>query len=30
VPARWVRYLGQGSSISTWNSVTEVSLFAVP
>jgi len=30
VPARWVRYLGHGSSISTWNSVTEVSLFAVP
>ena len=30
VPARWVRYLGHGSSIGTWNSVTEVSLFAVP
>jgi len=26
--ARWVRYLGHGSSAGTWNSVTEISLFA--
>ena len=30
VPARWVRYVGHGSSIGPWNSVTEVSLFAIP
>ena len=28
-PARWVRYLGHGSSASTFNSVSEVSVFAV-
>ena len=30
VPARWVRYLGHMSNASTFNSVTEVSVFAVP
>jgi hypothetical protein len=30
VPARWVRYLGHGTSSGLWNSVTELSLFAVP
>jgi lysophospholipase L1-like esterase len=30
VPARWVRYLGHGSSTTTFNSVTEVSIFATP
>ena len=33
VPARYVRYLGHGNTSatsSTWNSVTEVSVFAVP
>ena len=29
-PARWVRYLGHGNTVNTWNSVTEVSIFAVP
>ena len=28
--ARWVRYVGHGSTVSTWNSVTEISVFAVP
>ncbi len=28
--ARWVRYLGHGNSVNLWNSLTEVSLFAVP
>ena len=30
VSARWVRYLGHGNSANLWNSVTEVSIFAVP
>jgi hypothetical protein len=30
VPARFVRYLGHGNTASAWNSVTEVSVFAVP
>jgi GH18 family chitinase len=35
VSARWVRYVGHGATInaggtSTWNSVTEVSVFALP
>jgi poly(beta-D-mannuronate) lyase len=29
-PARWVRYLGHGSTATTFNSVTEVSIFATP
>jgi F5/8 type C domain-containing protein len=29
-PARWVRYLGHGSTATTFNSVTEVSIFAAP
>jgi hypothetical protein len=28
--ARYVRYLGHGNSVNSWNSVTEVSIFAVP
>ena len=28
VPARWVRYLGHGNTANTFNSVTEVSIFA--
>ena len=28
--ARWVRYVGHGSDVNTFNSVTEVSVFAVP
>jgi len=28
VPARWVRYLGHASNVGTFNSVTEVSVFA--
>ena len=28
VPARWVRYVGHGSNVGTFNSVTEVSVFA--
>ena len=28
--ARWVRYVGHGSTAGSWNSVTEVSLFAAP
>lgn len=28
VTARWVRYLGHGNSASTWNSVTEIEVFA--
>ena len=27
VPARWVRYVGHGNTVNTFNSVTEVSLF---
>ena len=30
VSARWVRYVGHGSTAGTFNSVTEVSIFAVP
>ena len=30
VPARWVRYLGHGSTASTFNSVSEVGVFAIP
>ena len=30
VPARWVRYLGHMNSVNAFNSVTEVSVFAVP
>jgi len=30
VAARYVRYLGHGNTVNLWNSVTEVSLFAVP
>jgi len=30
VSARWVRYLGHGSTATTFNSVTEVSIFATP
>jgi hypothetical protein len=30
VPARWVRYVGHGSTATTFNSVTEVSVFARP
>jgi hypothetical protein len=29
VPARYVRYVGHGNTLSTWNSLTEVSIFAV-
>jgi F5/8 type C domain len=29
-PARFVRYLGHGSDVSAWNSLTEVSIFAQP
>jgi hypothetical protein len=28
--ARWLRYLGHGNSVNTWNSLLEVSLFALP
>jgi hypothetical protein len=28
--ARYVRYLGHGNTVNPWNSVTEVSVFAVP
>jgi hypothetical protein len=28
--AQWVRYVGHGSTAGTWNSVTEISVFAVP
>jgi hypothetical protein len=27
-PARYVRYIGHGTTVSTWNGVTEISLFA--
>ena len=30
VSARWVRYVGHGSTASTWNSPSEVNIFAVP
>jgi hypothetical protein len=30
VSARFVRYVGHGNSVNLWNSLTEVSLFAVP
>ena len=30
VPARWVRYLGHMNDVNGFNSVTEVSVFAVP
>ena len=30
VPARWVRYLGHMNDVNTFNSVSEVSVFAVP
>ena len=29
-PARWIRYVGHGSTSTTFNSVSEVSIFAVP
>ena len=28
--ARWVRYLGHGNTVNSWNSLVEVSLFALP
>ena len=28
--ARFLRYLGHGSTVNAWNSVTEVSIFAEP
>jgi len=28
VSARWVRYLGHGNTVNTWNSLSEVSVFA--
>jgi F5/8 type C domain-containing protein/alginate lyase len=28
VEARWVRYLGHGNSVNTWNSVTEIEIWA--
>jgi hypothetical protein len=30
VQAQYVRYLGHGNSVNAWNSLTEVSVFAVP
>jgi F5/8 type C domain len=29
VDARWVRYLGHGNTVNTWNSLTEVEVYAV-
>jgi hypothetical protein len=29
-PARWVRYVGHGNSVNAFNSVTEISVFALP
>jgi hypothetical protein len=28
-PARYLRYVGHGNSVNTWNSVTELSVFAI-
>ena len=30
VPARYVRYVGHGSTVGSWNSLTEVSIFVAP